>query len=331
MLSSPAAIGAALLTVLHLLVGSAVAGPLASPKRGLVYVPNNSTRQDDYIWTQQPSDLTWYYNYEASPSPVYSKISQSSFEFVPMLWGAPDNLSDTTFLKTVRSLVKDKGINISHVMAFNEPDGSMGAHGGSNIDPDKAAQVWVKNIIPLQEMNLRVGLPACTGAPSGLQWLKAFLDSCSKLVSTDGKTTNCTFDFVPIHWYGNFDGLASHLGEYSAEFPNKTMWVTEFNFDNQDLETTQAFYNMSTEYMDRLDSVGRYSLFGAFRSDVSNVGPNGAMLTAEGNLTDIGAWYLGRPATGVSPKPTSLALQIVAPQATVALGAIFATVSLLNF
>jgi hypothetical protein len=27
---------------------------------------------------------------------------------------------------------------------------------------------------------------------------------------------NCTYDFVPLHWYGDFQGLASHIGEYSA-------------------------------------------------------------------------------------------------------------------
>lgn len=46
--------------------------------------------------------------------------------------------------------------------------------------------------------------------------------------------------------------------------------------------------------MDRLLYIERYSFFGAFRADVSNVGPNAAMLSSEGTLTDIGRWYLGR-------------------------------------
>ncbi len=81
------------------------------------------------------------------------------------------------------------------------------------------------------------------------------------------------------------------------------MWITEYNFNDQDLATTQSFYNISAEYFDRLEYVERYSLFGAFRSDVSNVGPNAAMLSRGGELTDIGAWYLGRSATGVHPTP----------------------------
>jgi len=144
------------------------------------------------------------------------------------------------------------------------------------------------------------------------------LTECSKLISTADNQRNCTYDFVTIHWYGNFEGLASHMGEYSAAFPNKTMWITEYNDNNQDLKTTQSFYNTSAEYFDRLESVERYSYFGAFRSDVSNVGPNAAMLSVNGSLTDIGAWYLGRQATGILPT-TSSGLRSLFPQEGVAM------------
>lgn len=48
-------------------------------------------------------------------------------------------------------------------------------------------------------------------------------------------------------------------------------------------------------------NVTRYSYFGSFRSDESNVGPNAAMLDQDGQLTDIGSWYLGGSATGNIP------------------------------
>jgi hypothetical protein len=53
--------------------------------------------------------------------------------------------------------------------------------------------------------------------------------------------------------------------------------------------------------MDRLPDVERYSYFGSFRSDISNVGVNAAMLTEKGSLTDIGAWYIGKSAQGNIP------------------------------
>lgn len=52
-------------------------------------------------------------------------------------------------------------------------------------------------------------------------------------------------------------------------------------------------------------NITHYSYFGAFRSDVSNVGPNAAMLTQEGKLTDVGSWYLGGVATNNVPKASN--------------------------
>ncbi|KAI1186661.1 glycoside hydrolase family 128 protein [Nemania serpens] len=268
-----------------------------SDKRGLVFVPNEKTPEDNKIWVRDGSDLTWYYNYDPTPAPAFSDQPQSDFEFVPMLWGS---IEDTSFRDAVDDLI-NHGRNISHVLTFNEPDGPT-QYGGSNIFPYKAAQVWVDNIIPLQEKGIKVGLPACTGAQSGITWLQEFLGNCSQLISTDGNEKNCSYDFVSIHWYGNFEGLASHLGEYSAAFPNKSQWITEYNLDNQDLASTQGFFNTSAEYFDRLDNVARYSYFGSFRSDKSNVGPNAVMLNNDGELTDIGSWYLGGAATGVKPQ-----------------------------
>jgi len=186
-----------------------------SPKRGLCFTPDPKWPQDNYLWPRQ-TDLTWYYNYGAMPSPVFNNVSQDAFEFVPMLWGAPADHTDTTFLQDVKSLV-GRGVAIKHVMSFNEPDGPT-QNGGSDIDPAVAAQVWVNNIMPLQAMGIKVGLPACTGGWGGVPWLNQMLGNCSKIISNGGKTKNCTYDYVPIHWYGNFEGLASHIGTYSAAY-----------------------------------------------------------------------------------------------------------------
>jgi hypothetical protein len=84
-------------------------------------------------------------------------------------------------------------------------------------------------------------------------------------------------------------------------YPNTSLWITEYAFSHQALAPSQEFFKMSAEYFDRMESVERYSYFGSFRSDISNVGANAAMLDAKGQLTDIGAWYLGRAATGNIP------------------------------
>ncbi|CCF32474.1 hypothetical protein CH063_00808 [Colletotrichum higginsianum] len=286
----------------------------SSSKRGLVFTPNSNWPQDNQIWVQPGSDLTWYYNYQEIPSPAYASKSQEEFEFVPMMWGVTSNPDDTTFLKSVKSLIKDKGINITHALAFNEPDGPT-QYGGSDIAPAIAAKAWVANFIPLQELGVKVGLPACTGAPAGLPWLKQFLGNCSDIISDGGEKKNCTYDFLPVHWYDNFGGLASHIGERVANFPDTKIWVTEYAYAHQELAATQEFYNMSADYFDRIDYIERYTYFGAFRSKTSNVGPNVPFLNNDGKVTDIGAWYMGMVSTGVNPQSgdKSAALRGTAP------------------
>lgn len=84
-----------------------------SSKRGLCFVPSTDHPDDNDIWDNSTSDLTWYYNYQASPSSVYDG---SSLEFVPMLWGAPtDPENDMTFYNTVKALIEG-GTNITHVL-----------------------------------------------------------------------------------------------------------------------------------------------------------------------------------------------------------------------
>ncbi|KAF4125449.1 Glycosyl hydrolase catalytic core [Geosmithia morbida] len=291
-------------SVAAVLIGVASAADSPSPsKRGLCFVPDEKHPDDNSIWTEPGSDLSWYYNYGELPSPVYS--GKDSFEFVPMMWGAnSSNPEDTTWLDSVTSLMDDQGVNVSHVLAFNEPD-APSSWGGSDLDPKIAARAWVANFEPLARRGVKLGLPGCTGGTGSLPWLRQFLSNCSDILAERSESSskrNCTWDFLPVHWYDNFEGLASHIGERRGEWPGAEIWITEYAYANQDLSATQAFYNETAEWFDGQDYIGRYSYFGAFRSDNSNVGPNAAFLSKGGQLTDIGSWYLGFSATGVDPQ-----------------------------
>lgn len=84
---------------------------------------------------------------------------------------------------------------------------------------------------------------------------------------------------------------------------------------------TQIIESISRANED-ISNVTRYSYFGSFRSDVSNVGGNVAFLTPTGKLTDIGSWYLGggktgnipssAPSSGVHPLYASLFVTVMA-------------------
>jgi hypothetical protein len=71
------------------------------------------------------------------------------------------------------------------------------------------------------------------------------------------------------------------------------MWVVEYALHDRPLKETLDFFRQSLDYLDGLAKVERYSYFGSFRNKASNVGPNVAMLDANGFLTDIGNMYLG--------------------------------------
>lgn len=225
-----------------------------SSKRGLIYIPNSDFPGDDRIWVRKGADLMWYYNYKMYPSSVYK--NDTSLQFVPMLWGAPDGFQDTTFLDNVTAQIIE-GRNITYAMGFNEPDNSM-ANGGSNINPADAAKYWIKQLEPLRKLGISLGAPAVTGGPSGFTWLANFTQACNG---------RCTFDFIPIHWYGSFDGMASHIAGVLQVYPKTKIWVTEFALDDSTLPATQEFFQTTVRYLDENKSVTRAPLLPSLSLD----------------------------------------------------------------
>ena len=96
---------------------------------------------------------------------------------------------------------------------------------------------------PLKKLGVKLGAPAVTGATTGFNWLAGFFKACAG---------GCSVDFIPVHWYGNFEGLAGHLGQVRGTYPNMTVWVTEYAAAGVGLADSQGFFNTSAEYFDRL-------------------------------------------------------------------------------
>jgi hypothetical protein len=88
-------------------------------------------------------------------------------------------------------------------------------------------------------------------------------------------------------------------------WPDVDIWVTEYAYANRNVPEAQGFYTQSAAWLDAQDYIARYSYFGAFRSQVSNVGPDVVFLNRDGELTNIGAWYLGLDVAGVDPQSGS--------------------------
>lgn len=211
----------------------------SSSKRGLCFVPSIYHPEDNAIWTTYPSSrLSWYYNYRYEPTPDYK--NNLDFEFVPMLWGAPSSDDTSTpFLSSIRAQLSS-GANVTHVLGFNEPDGTY-ATGGSNIPPKRAAEEWKRQLEPLRKDGIKLGAPAVTGSNRGMMWLQDFFTHCNG---------SCNPDFMPVHFYGNFEGMASRIGQLTVAYPRLKIWITEWGFDHQDLHDTHAFYNQSVRMFD---------------------------------------------------------------------------------
>lgn len=237
------------LAVVALSMASAAA--TSSAKRGIVYVTPEVSSDNNY-WTGT-NDMTWYYNYNTAPTTAFVG---SHLQFVPMQWGLPNNYrTDMSFYNAVASLQK-AGTNVTWTLGYNEPDGCT--DGGSCVDAQSAAIAWVHQFEPMRhDLGIKLGGPAVTGSSAGYAWLQEFHSYCA---IEHGNNTGCIMDFLPIHWYGNFEGLASHLGQVNSTYKNiSEFWVTELGYPNVPLNTTQDFYNQSTEYFDRLEYVAHLS------------------------------------------------------------------------
>lgn len=184
-----------------------------TPKRGLVYIPSAIFPKDDAIFLGAKNAMTWYYGY-TSKAPAAVVGTAAALEFVPMLWGDGTN----SFISDVRNAVP----KVKYVLAFNEPD-MITDWGGSNITPQRAADAFKSYIQPLATNGVKLGAPAVSGASWGRDWLVDFMKAC----------TGCQIDFIPLHWYGDFNGLKAQLTWASTTFPGKKIWLTELGFSDQ--------------------------------------------------------------------------------------------------
>ena len=243
---------------------------IATGKRGLAY--SDANLANDFV---DYSSITWGYNW-GYPAHGLS----DNLEFVPMLWGNPTGNTDyiNNWKAAVASAIKNGS---THLLSFNEPD-------LNGISPKDAATAYMTFVEPFHAQNMSLGAPAVTngGAPTGLTWLEQFFGNC----------TQCTIDFVPIHWYDNWDQtayFAQYVEEAHGVVGNRSLWITEFEGKSNVDEEQVSFINTVVPWLDSLDYVERYSYFGVFSgllindagSGLSDIGQAFAKITAVNSTT----------------------------------------------
>ncbi|GAW00151.1 glycoside hydrolase family 128 protein [Lentinula edodes] len=256
-------------------------------KQGLKAVKRKMDRDRNvYLGVFTKSVISWQYDWGLTPP---TNLAQSGIEYVPMQWGSGG-------IENLSAAVKAQGTNV--LLTFNEPDFNQ----QSNIDPNTAAQLWIQYIEPLRTdiPGIKIGAPAVSSGGTGFPWLTTFFSACG----------NCSFDFLPIHWYGEgTGGFYDYLYQMYGEFGNKTIWVTEYADTSLNDTEVMDFINQTTVFMDGLDFVERYAWFGYFRPE------NGSaynMLNNNGSLNDLGQFYIGADTVETSGPATNTAAGVPA-------------------
>lgn len=222
----------------------------------------------------------WYYGWS------FNRPSFGPLQYVPMTWGKGAAIDDNA-----RYLIERN--DIDHLLSFNEPDNSS----QSNVPVDTA----VARYKTMLKTGLRLFSPACTQdqAFGAGKWQTDFMSKIqSQRVRIDG---------IAVHWYdwGNqtnnaatdsltaervFNRFKTYIQNVRTAYPNLPIWITEFNANmNRKSQVVQMYFmKLSTEWLNTLDYVERYSFF--FEPDYSSANPDGTMSV-------IGAYWKSLPTT----------------------------------
>jgi hypothetical protein len=179
-----------------------------------------------------------------------------------MLWG-PGSDHTINWIDAASSALASGS---THLLAFNEPDHSEQAA----TTPEICASSYRQWIEPFAG-KARLGAPAVTngGAPMGLAYLKEFLSACS----------DCTVDFIPIHWYAPPDVsyFKSHIQAAYEAGGGRPIWITEFGAEGS-LEEQDAFLREVIPWLDSTPYIERYAYFYA-----DGVLTSGGLVSSLGN------------------------------------------------
>ncbi|TKA24432.1 hypothetical protein B0A50_06752 [Salinomyces thailandicus] len=220
-------------------------------KRGLCY--NNDTLTRPWSLSGQDSQVSWGYNWFSSR---YSDAGvtchyNDAIDYVPILY------SNESYLTSIWTGNAQQEIDMgaTALLGFNEPDACFSGQSAC-MDVPTSVDLWKEYIEPFAG-KVRLGSPAITNAGAGFEWLDQFLGNC----------TDCTVDFIAIHWYANMYAIG-YLKDYvqqAYQRYNKPIWLTEFGYDYSEgtpsEQQIEGFLQDATTWLDAQDYVERYAWF----------------------------------------------------------------------
>jgi regulation of enolase protein 1 (concanavalin A-like superfamily) len=213
-------------------------------------------------WDGDPSvGTSWFYKWSYDV-PLGQNPTPARGEYVPMCWGAgATDQSDTDAILTMDE--------VSHLLAFNEPDNCNGQSGQWNNLCDVPTAVGYYN--HLHKTGLRLGTPATREGQAGgaNDWLTYFVDQ--------SEAVGHRIDFIALHWYdwgGNpaatpnedptliLRRFKRYLSNAFHRYDRRPLWITEWNANiNRVTAVQDGFLQLALPYLESIGYVERYSYF----------------------------------------------------------------------
>lgn len=254
-----------------------------SAKRGIAY---DLASADDL--QALATGVSWWYDWGHKPQltvPV-DYVARFGMDFIPMVW------RDVNATEIEAALAANK--NIRYLLLMNEPNLIEQA----NLSPQAAARLWPSYEAVAARTGVKLVGPAMTwgtmaGFADPVVWLDAFL-AAYRAANGDRAPQ---IDFLAFHWYDY--GLSTQLDRLLKY--GKPFWVTEManwhigdgtaQIDSVDKQKAQMA-DMVALCEGRAD-VFRYAWFtGRVTNDTSFT----SLLGGDGQLTELGRYYLSLPA-----------------------------------
>lgn len=212
----------------------------------------------------------WCYSWRPDPGDGGATV-----ERVPMLWGAGD-------------VGQPVGGNSAWLMGFNEPDVATQA----NITPDAAAVLW--RAIEARYPDKRLVAPA--PSMEGVNWLPEFR---AAYVARYGAPPR--LDALAFHCYWRLDSclaVGQQMLAWAEAWAVPEVWATEFAFVPAWNANAEADARAFMAWLRAQPRITRIAPFVSYLEPGSWYWPDTrpeadpSLLTADGQLTEIGTWYL---------------------------------------
>jgi hypothetical protein len=271
-------------------------------KRGIGSVLAIAGAPADLAALSAPSPgVSWFYSWARAPSSqVGTSYVAAGVEWVPMVWGHPDELADNNLASRITV-----GPNTHYLLGYNEPNFVA----QSNLTPAVAAAGWpflerAATALGLQTVGPAVNFCGPAGSCNQVDpfvWMDQFLAAC----------TNCRIDFLAFHsyacdsnWFLNTYMRQAVDKYYTHGNPPRRLWITELACADAapaggwSTAQVQSYMNTIIPWFESQPAIFRYSWFGdrtGRPNDPNYVTASNALLAGSGQLTAVGMTYTSLP------------------------------------